>query len=252
MLDLLYPGLSRGTVAALCPSVQKGSSNTVIDQSPWNNNGTLVIMDPGTSWEVIGGKRALRFNGTNDYVDVPVKSSLQVNTFTYAAWIYSTVAGSNLDTQNVITYGTGGSAYAIYLSVGGQKVNLYHVGPSTWLTGNTVMSLNTWNHIAGSWDGFTRKVWLNGVLDNEVADTTATVTGSTVRIGFRVDGLAGSYFSGGINDVRICNRAITPQEIRLLAIRQAIAYERGRPTRMASIAAAGSSRRNNMLTGMAF
>ena len=42
----------------------------MIDRSGYGNHGTLTNMDPGTDWVPSGGKLALDFDVSNDYVSV--------------------------------------------------------------------------------------------------------------------------------------------------------------------------------------
>jgi hypothetical protein len=73
--------------------------------------------------------------------------------------------------------------------------------------------VNTWTHLASTYDGATLRLYLNG---SQVASTATTgnieVSGGVLRIGGNA--IWGEYFSGLIDEVRIYNRALTPAQIQ--------------------------------------
>ena len=62
-----YASLRQGLVGCWVPSLG-ASGYRLIDRSGNNNHGVLTGMDPGTDWVPSGGKLALDFDGSNDYV----------------------------------------------------------------------------------------------------------------------------------------------------------------------------------------
>ncbi|MES2628128.1 MAG: LamG domain-containing protein, partial [Bacteroidota bacterium] len=77
--------------------------------------------------------------------------------------------------------------------------------------GTSNIPLNTWTHLAGTWDGTTVRVFVNGVQENEIpASGVFFNTANGPRIGLSGDN---EYFSGRIADVRIWSITRTQQEI---------------------------------------
>ncbi len=198
-------------------SFNEGSGKTAHDATANDNDGSLygemaTSTAQNSGWTTGKHGSALAFDGSDDYVEVPDSTSLEPNYFTISAWIYSQTAGADVNQQTIVSKGD--NPWSYYLTVGAQKVNLWHQGPGTWLTGRSTVPLNQWIHVAGTWDGITRKVWLNGVEDGLISDTAATSYGAHVlRIGWRSDG-AHNKFNGLIDDVKIYNYARSPAQIQ--------------------------------------
>ena len=72
--------------------------------------------------------------------------------------------------------------------------------------------MNTWTHLAATYDGTTVRLYVNGaqVASRAVTGNLISSTGA-LRIGGNT--IWGEYFSGLIDEVRIYNRALTPAEI---------------------------------------
>lgn len=81
------------------------------------------------------------------------------------------------------------------------------------VTGTSTIPVGTWTHIAGTWDGTTMKVFVNGILEGSLPTTGAFPTVSnSVRVGGSING--SEYMDGLIDDVRIWNIARTDADIK--------------------------------------
>src|SRR5262249_23302715 len=76
------------------------------------------------------------------------------------------------------------------------------------------LPLNSWSHIASTYDGSTLKLYVNGVLAGSIGGlpSLGAITTSTRSLLIGADSL-GNNFQGLIHDVRICNRAPTAGEM---------------------------------------
>lgn len=160
---------------------------------------------------------ALAFDGNNDFADCGNHPSLDITgtSITLEAWVYSTSFTTNVWQGNVVNKsGSGDFGYMLRVGNNGQ-VN-FNIGNGIWNEINSPtgsVALNTWYHIAGTYDGSTMRLYVNGV---EVA--TGALTGN---IGLASNNLffgddpqfTGRYFPGRIDEVRIWNTTRTPQEI---------------------------------------
>lgn len=90
------------------------------------------------------------------------------------------------------------------------------------------LSNNTWYHAAGSYDGTTVRLFLNGSNIGTTASISNTITQNTAKLCIGSESAAtncyaeNGFFSGKIDDVRIYNYARTPAQI-------AYDYNRGAP-----------------------
>jgi hypothetical protein len=102
-----------------------------------------------------------------------------------------------------------------------QLTGVYYIWTDSRTTNLTVSAsehppLFAWNHVAVSWDGNVLMYYLNGKFIKAMSYTQPIGVPSIVLIGSRLY-LGTAYYDGQLDDIRIYNRALTPQEIRLLA-----------------------------------
>src|SRR2546421_41505 len=196
-----------GLVAAY--AFNEGSGTTVADASGNNNNGTITA----ATWTTAGKfGNALAFNGTSARVTVPNAASLQLSTgMTLEAWVFPT--GSLTSWRSVVDKTVDG----YYLMASTDQNNRPGVG-GTWTGGNqnvaapTVLTINTWTHLAATFDGATVRLFVNGVQVASQAQTTPlATTPGTLQMGANS---YGEFFAGRIDEVRIYNRALSATEIQ--------------------------------------
>src|SRR5213076_3340337 len=197
-----------GLVAAY--AFNEGSGTTVADASGNGNTGTIN----GATWTAAGRYgSALVFDGTSTSVTVANAGSLRLTTgMTLEAWVYPT--GALTGWRAVIDKNVDG----YYLMASSDQGNRPAVG-GAWppgariMYGPTGLGLNTWTHLAGTFDGAMVRLYVNGELVASQAQTAAlTATAGTLQIGS--DSYAGENFAGRIDEVRIYNRALTAAEIQ--------------------------------------
>jgi hypothetical protein len=197
-------------------------SATALDWSARGNDGTLTGLDPGSAWVADGPDgRALAPQGKG-YVMVPPSTSIDSITtaVTMAAWIY--IDGSITDYATAISrqIGTGyGQHY--HLSIRSDLTPaLFITTPASmqvFISGPTPISQQTWVHIAGTYDGTTARLYLNGaeVINAPVSGPFATETNPVILSG-NGNGTGPSYterIPGRLADVMLYRRALSAAEI---------------------------------------
>ena len=69
-----------------------------------------------------------------------------------------------------------------------------------------------WMNVVSQWDGATRKIWYNGVLQATDSVGTYLANNTDILIGLDFSGFS-NYLIGNIGQVLIYNRALTPTEL---------------------------------------
>jgi hypothetical protein len=204
---------SSGLVAAYNFNEQSGA--TVIDKSGSNNPGAIVGA-ARTQQGKYGA--ALSFDGLNDSVSIGDTPSLDLTTgMTLEAWVYPISFSRQ---RGIIVKERSGRSGVYALNIRREstvaksagKVTLKD-GSATHLMSATPLPVNTWSHVAVTYNGKVLRLYLNGreTSSRLVAGVLLTSTGS-LRLGGN-SAYSGSFFHGRIDEVRIYNRALTTQEI---------------------------------------
>ncbi|MBA7610450.1 hypothetical protein ES703_17658 [subsurface metagenome] len=188
------------------------SGLTAADSSDYGNDGTLTNM-VGDEWTTgqIGG--ALAFDGDNDAITGIGNNP--TGTFTVAAWAKDTSGGDNwrvlYSAEQEIWFGVDNEASpAIWIDVGGDG-NGAQTAAGTW-------TLDTWHYIAGTFDGTTVHIYLDGVdMPITVYGTPNNPKAKAAVIGAWSKKPSDENWGGAIDDVRIYNRALSEEEISQLA-----------------------------------
>ena len=195
-------------------SFSEGTNTTTADASGNGNRGTLIN---GPAWMTPGRYgHGLQFDGTDDKVQVAPNASMDLTTaLTIESWVYPTA--SNMSWKIVQRNGSSGAlAYAFSLTNGTRR-------PTLWLTTSTSayalvsdvsVPLNTWTHLAVTWDGATVRFYMNGIQFH-VRTATGTLIAATSSQPLVIGYNPGEAFTGQIDEVRIYNRALAPGEVAL-------------------------------------
>jgi len=249
----LYPSLWTGCVGAWNPGL--GPSGLVLrDWSGQANHGTLTNMDAGTDWTPLRGRYGLDFDGSNDVVTTQSGSESlydftdATSKFSISIWAMdrSATARGSL----VFSKGTAASANGGYYIDLGQDFTgtnatkgycTLYFGSSRWTGVNFPFPANVLNHLLIVVDmtlsGTDRcAAWVNGVRSTETfsQNPLSTLAGNSNPITLGNATTNNLPFDGVLQEARIYNRALPPDEIRTLATRPGIAYEMA-PRRRSSV-----------------
>ncbi len=194
-----------------------GSGTTAKDSSGKGNNGRLMN---GPQWVTGQIGKALKFDGVDDYVDVPHSPSLNPTTgkATIAAWINAArfKGPTGDDWQGILAKGGSPRIYSLYTEVSGSLH--FSTGPSGSYIGDLStgkLTLNEWIHVAAVVDG-EHRFYINGDPAG-VSGTGAYVpAGSTADLTIGRTDESNREFQGMIDDVWIFDVALTDDQVKAI------------------------------------
>jgi hypothetical protein len=205
----------------------EGSGTVALDSSKNDNYGILH----GATWTSGKVRYALKFDGVDDYVEVPILYSSSPSSLTVSAWINSTLSdigyivyhgddGEFLlhNGERIFENGTGGR-YPNIASFSGKLADGY------WYNVYSApMTSNVWHHLVGVWiKGVSLKIYVDGVLAGEntaipnhyLFDPNPPYLPS-IGVYSRAMREPETFFDGTIDEVRIYNRALSVEEVEAL------------------------------------
>ena len=210
LLTLVFVPYSRAAGLVAAYSFDEGSGTISSDQSGRGHSATLSNATWSTAGHTSG---AVSMNGTNALITVADAADLRLaNAMTIEAWVKpSSLAGWR---TVIMKEKPGGLSYVLYASDNNAPPALYgnSGGNDVAAVGSGLLTLNGWSHLAGSYDGSTLRVYVNGSLVGSKAMSGSLVAStSPLRIGG--NSIWGEYFSGLIDDVRVYDRTLSDAEI---------------------------------------
>ncbi|MEM0360148.1 MAG: DUF2341 domain-containing protein [Candidatus Diapherotrites archaeon] len=205
--SIVYYGVRVDKISCYVP----GSLPTWSTESPaiWQSSSALANE----------GGSALAFNGIDTYVEVPHTASLYLNNqVSVEAWVnLKSFNSSDWGSMIVSKYGGNWKGYNLYLAntTGKPAFSIATTTPSNAIysvISDDAISLNSWTHIVGVWDGSTAHVYVNGVLKKSVSAPYITQDATPLYIGKNAWSGYG-FLNGLIDEVAIHGRALTQAEI---------------------------------------
>ena len=146
----------------------------------------------------------LNFDGVNDYVTA---GNILPSSYTKEAMIFLTASSS---TNNIISGSNSFGQHAFWVP----NMILSAGHNNTWgsVQDAVNLALNTWYHVAVSYDIATQtlRLYKNGVLISTAINIPAPINGNQVLIGSYDNG---NLFNGNIDEVRIWNKVLTATDI---------------------------------------
>ena len=193
-------GFAEGLVAHY--PLDRGRGDLAHDVGPGKRPGKIVF----AKWGKSEHGTALEFDGKTAYVDCgPGKALKLKDRFSLCAWIFPTGAPS----KEPVIVGEGPRSYAmtyykdhvyLYVASGGNYVRSYAPPGRLW-------------HVAGTFDGKTLKLYLNGrpQAAKEIKGIGVIPSRKHLMIGGR--NRAGCFYKGLIRDVRVYDYALMEDEL---------------------------------------
>ena len=196
------------------------TTSPFLDYSGNNNTGTWVGgvgTAPGVRVSPYDFKNAGSFDGSSGYMNAG--SDTEFNNLTVASWEMWVNSGAYdpADDEDFFDGGYWSSPYGpmFYVPSTGNNFSL-----ALRFTDGSVSSITYYNFTPGQWyhivaiyDGNKLSGYINGSFYGDTTPGAKIISHSAVSLG---GGAAGRYWDGFLDDVRIYNRALSPQEVSSL------------------------------------
>jgi hypothetical protein len=190
-------------------------NGAITNLNAWNlNQGQVVIT------VVSIAATGLNFDGVNDAVNCGNNPSVKItgNFITLEAMVRFKSFRANPFEGNIINKEFDSPDMGYMLRAGSSGIVNFNIGNGSWhdlFTAANSVTLNTWYHLAATYDGVTQKIYINGVLAASqnapginIADNNSNLTIGNWALG------GGRNLNADIDEVRIWSRALCQAEIQ--------------------------------------
>jgi hypothetical protein len=172
------------------------------------------------------GGQGLLFDGVDNCLTVTDSGQLQLPNITLAIWakqatggtlsqVSKRVLGGSVNSWQLETEALGTPALSLsFTTYDGSGLNQYA------RTAMNTMVIGTWQHLVATYDGVTKRVYIDGVEAAAVAEANPLpYDNMPMKIGCDDNNPEGEFYSGVLDDLQIYDRALSAQEIAALAVR---------------------------------
>jgi hypothetical protein len=161
------------------------------------------------------GGRALTFDGTSGYLDIPLCAANAIEAQPLTVWAWVNI-GQN-DAGVVVSKGNNTPNSGFNFAMSGTLLSFGAIGGSNMRVDVAQPSITgSWHMLAATWDGVMAgtgvSIYVDGVVQN-AADTFDLLIGHSLGAGTSIPSGAGLFFTGSIDHVGFDRRVYTPPEI---------------------------------------
>ena len=154
--------------------------------------------------------QAFSFDGVDDRIDVPASAALDLTVFTVEAWIKPNSVGT---TSIIVDKEVAGSINYYLALLTDNKVQIdFFDGQHRSVDSDVACQAGSWCHVAGTYDGATLKVYVNGTPAGSLSYAGTPPVGQPLYIGRRFNNTF--PFNGLIDEVDIYGRALSDAEVK--------------------------------------
>jgi hypothetical protein len=200
----------------------------------WKGEGTALDSADGNGGTLLNGAeftnglagQAFYFAGGNQCIQIPYTSSLAASNYSIEAWIQPLVQIDDASTQAVLFAQNNGQCQLLARAgLSGLRVVLQFAVSSSTFVGvqsTSEIPIAQFSHVAGTWDGLTLRLYINGALDAQ--NTPGAVpfnSGCPFYIGgiYNTSGSCSNvagFFNGAIDEVSYYRRPLSDAEISFI------------------------------------
>jgi|GEM_PF-1308751 len=190
--------------------MNEGSGTAATDKSGNGNNGALTN---GPKWATGKNKGALQFDGKDDYVDCGNGSNLNITgNMSIEAWVKPDRLTADNRVFAKFDYMHNGYAMNIFANGSFYLGTWQEAAQQSTISSAGAVTVGNWNHIVVTRSGTSARTYRNGVdvTSSAGSHTDPAVSAMNATIGMG----EGWPFQGIIDEVRVYNRALAPEEVR--------------------------------------
>ena len=206
----------------------EGAGTTYADSSPNNND---AYLDEFSGWRsdvppgAANNPASIFFNGTNTYIDTGYQGIAGASPRTVAFWVKATGTSNH----GIVAWGNStinGAKWHLRInnSAANGPAGAFRVETQgDYTIGSTQVNDGQWHHLAAVYPGGgelgTTELYVDGVLESNITNNPSTqavdtsITVNPVTIGRRTQANTLGYYPGSLDDVRIYDRALSPDEV---------------------------------------
>lgn len=192
-------------------------SGTTAKDVVGSNDGTLTS---GISWANSSlGNASEHPSSANEYIstglDLAGKSAVTVS-----AWIRNDGSGSGNNFGKVVSQSHSGN-FDTYINKTGNSSLAFDINSTVVSASNSdIPAIGTWFHVCFVWEqSVTQAVYINGVLSGSGTADSSVIGSTTHNVFIGGTSAAPRPWDGGIQNVRIWDRALSSDEVAVLADR---------------------------------
>ena len=196
-------------------SLSNGWHHLTVVESSSEGKATTTFYINGKEVAEVGEAQsftALEFDGTDDYVKVDAHTN-PTAAITVSLWAKSNTENWNSDG----CLASKRDAYLLHPNANSKTISFRVYASSSWnMVDYTPSDIKQWHHYAGTFDGTTLKLYVDGIEVNQTDafDTTTPISSDsgTLCIGKDVD--HSKFFNGQIAEVCVWDKARTQEQIK--------------------------------------
>jgi hypothetical protein len=174
---------------------------------------------------------SLSFDGTDDYMDIPDSTALETTAFTWSAWFYCTAINRYNIIVDTATNSSTFNGYELFVKNNDNKIRFSSYHSTDAIDSTTVVSANTWYHVAATHESGSDKLYVNGTLEaSGLASSFSVSDVANLRIGS--SSVFSLYHQGLIDEVSFFNSALSASDVSSI-------YNSGVPADISSFSPVG-------------
>ncbi len=200
--------------------LDEGGGTLAVDESGRNNHGEVLGLssERGDEWSgwsrrvpsiLFGDLYSFSFDGKDDLIEIPSNPTLDLEEFTVSFW----VRAPTQEYERTVFIAHEDSGFESGLT--GEQRLCFSIDGARWIETERELEANQWTHLAFIKEGGRLRFIVDGVEVSAI-NTSVALRGA-IRLGASWDDEFGKPYKGGLDDVQIYNRALSPEELALVA-----------------------------------